>query len=345
MSISLVLFCSGIYAESLENIKKKEINQTFTVGGNDLLQIENKYGNITVTHWNKNEVSIKVIVESKAKNDSEAQRGLDRVDIELRQSGNTVSGSTSLKSQSGWSNNNRLTINYYISMPSRLSANLSQKYGGIVMPERNEGKCNLEVKYGNIQAGSFSAPLSIDAGYSNINVNDVERLNLQVSYCGNVSINNGKMISIDSKYSNLNLRNIEKLTIDKKYGGITIQSVNSASMELKYSEATIEKLKDEINVTALSYSTLNVNELVSGFKTARVEARYGNLNLQIPSKASFNVRADGMKYGNVEIKGFNITNSNIENKTNHSYQINGNNNKSNIQFDGNNYSNLRIRAL
>ena len=52
----LVLFCSvSGWAAKQESIKKKEINKSFNVGKNDILQVDNRYGNITVTHWSKAE--------------------------------------------------------------------------------------------------------------------------------------------------------------------------------------------------------------------------------------------------------------------------------------------------
>ena len=62
----LVLFCSvSGWAAKQESIKKKEINKSFNVGKNDILQVDNRYGNITVTHWSKSEVSIRVVIERK----------------------------------------------------------------------------------------------------------------------------------------------------------------------------------------------------------------------------------------------------------------------------------------
>jgi hypothetical protein len=342
-----MLSVPAVWAETWENVKKKEFNQTFNVDANGRLQIENRYGNITITHWNKNEVAIQVIVESKANSESSAQRGLDRVTIELKQSGNMVYGLTSLKSQNGWNNsgdNNRININYHISMPATFAANLSQKYGNINLPEKNQGECTLEVKYGNITAGSFTAPLRIEAGYSNVKLEDVKSLHLNVSYCGNVSINNGEAMTIDSKYSNLNMKNVSQLSMDKKYGNLQVQNVDKMSIDVKYSECTVEQIKDELN-SSLSYSTLTVKELSPGFSRVRAEARYGNLNLSISSKESFKVDARNIKYGNADVKGFNITSTNVENKVDYYYQINGASGSSTINFDGNSYSNIRINAL
>ncbi len=341
----LLLPVLSIWAESLENIKKKEFNETFKAGTKDFLQIDNRYGNITVTHWTKNEVEIKVVVESRANSDNRAQEGLDRVQIKLNKTGNTISGITSLSSQSGWNNNNnRLTINYHISMPSALTANFSQKYGNITLPDKTEGKNTLEVKYGNIKAGNFTSPLVIEGGYSNISIEDVENIRMDLSYCSGVSIGNGKEIRLDSKYSNVTAKKIGNLSVNKKYGNLSVKSADQVSIDVKYSEVNIDRVTNELQVSALDYSTLNVKELSSNFKKVYVEARYGNFNVSISSNAGFKVSAERMKYGNVDIKGFNITHSNVENKVNYYYQINGGGNNT-IEFNGNSYSNIKVRTL
>jgi hypothetical protein len=339
----MLLISSGGQAENADSSKKKEINQSFSVGLSEQLNVDNQYGSITLTHWNQNEVAIRVVVESKANNDNRAQEGLDRVQIELKKSGNTVYALTSFKNSLGW-NNNRITIDYYISMPPRLAAKLSQRYGNINLPETNEGKCELEVKYGNIKAGSFSEPLSIDAGYSNINIEDVSDLKMDLAYCGNVTLRDARTLSIDSKYSHLNIRNAGKVDIDNQYGNIKIQQANSISIESKYGNANVDYIKEELNIGTLDYSTFTLKELNAGFKHVDAEARYGTLKLSISPQASFHVIAEDMKYGNVNINGLKITHSSVENKVDHHYRINGGGDQV-IRFEGNNYSNLKINAL
>jgi hypothetical protein len=337
-----LLISLGGWAENLDSSKKKEINQWFSLGANDQLDVDNRYGNIIISHWTKNEIAIRVVIESKAANDRLAQEGLDRVQIEMKKRGNTVYAATSFRNQ--MSNNSSINIDYYISMPPKLAAALSQMYGNITMPEHNEGKCDLEVKYGNIQAGSFSEPLSIDAGYSNIHIGDVNELEMSLAYCGNVALKNARSLSIDSKYSNLNIRNADKIEITNRYGNIKIQDINSLFIETKYGNADINSVKEELNIDAMDYSTLELNELNDNFKHVNAEARYGTLKLSISVKASFQVIAEDMKYGSVDIKGLKITGTQIENKTNYHYRINGGGNRL-IRFEGNSYSNLKINAL
>lgn len=341
----VVLLAGGHFnsrADTLDSTKKKEFNQTFAASAGDVLQVDNRYGNIAVTHWNKDEVAFQVIVEVKAGSERRAQEALDRISVDMKKSGNVISAVTSLTGNAG--DNTRLSINYHISMPSRLGGKIVQKYGNINMPEINDGKFMLEIKYGNLSAGSFSQPLALNGGYSNITLGDVQDFSAEVAYCGTVDVKNIRSARIDSRYSHVTSGNMDDLAMDMKYGSIKAQTVNQARLEIKYSEAAIERIKEQLAVIDLSYSTLNLRELDANFKTVDVSARYGNLNISISPKASFRVAAENMKYGNVDINGFQITSSNVENKVNHYFQINNGADRR-IHFNGNNYSNLRISKL
>lgn len=345
IAISLLFVSLSGWANTLDYTKTKEYNETFAAGANDLLRLDNRYGNITITHWSKAEVSIRVVVESKAGNEKRAQEGLDRVEVALKKSGNAISGITSLRNQTGWNNdNNRLTINYFVSIPADLAINISQKYGNVNLPNSNKGRAALEVKYGNINAGSFTSPLTIDAGYSNVHLDDVENVHMDLSYCGKVSIGNAKDVRIDSKYSNLVCKDVTTLSMDKKYGNLSARKVEKAQISVKYSELSIDYLKSELSVSSLDYSTLKVKELNSDFQKVDVSARYGNLQLSISSQAAFKVNAERMKYGNADVKGLTITDSTQENKENYYYKINGGGSRT-IQFNGNSYSNIKVQGL
>ena len=124
--LAIMITCTGtLLADVFDSTKKKEFNRTFDVGSSDRLNIENRYGSIAVAYWNKNEISIRVEVIAKAKDDSRAQETLDRVNIQLDKSGNTVRGITSIKSS--WSSNNTsIEVNYFVNMPQQLEKNISQ---------------------------------------------------------------------------------------------------------------------------------------------------------------------------------------------------------------------------
>jgi hypothetical protein len=254
---------------------------------------------------------------------------------------------TTLKDRWGGDNNTAsLTIDYYINMPPKLAASISQKYGNINLPPTNEGQCTLTVAYGNIQAGSFTQPLTIDAKYSNVNIENVTNLNMDISYCANVTMGNAQSLTVDSKYSKFKLGHADTLRVNTKYGNLTTETVKTLDLDMKYGEAKVDNVTHELNITSLDYSSMTVRKLDADFKSVNVDARYGDLKLSIPAQAAFRLDAENMKYGKLNIKGLKTTTTNVDNtnKTDHHYQINEGG-SSHIHFDGNGYSNLKINAL
>ncbi len=213
------LLCNlSAIASPQESVKKKEISQSYSVSSGDRLLVENRYGNITVTHWNKNEVAIRVEIECKARNDGRAQENLDRSQIEAKKQGGILSAITpKQREMNGNSNNESMTICYYIQMPSKLAADLSQKYGNINLPSENNGNLDIHVKYGNLNAGNFNANANIEAKYGNIEVGNLQNAQLDLGYVGTAKIQDAKELTIESKYSNLDMRDIRTLHMETKY--------------------------------------------------------------------------------------------------------------------------------
>jgi len=132
------------------------------------------------------------------------------------------------------------------------------------------------------------------------------------------------------------------LKMGQKYGNLRTGELKKAFLDIKYSNSKIEKLTDELIVENLDYSTLDVLELSADFKRVEVESRYGTLGICISPKASFKIIAERIG-NNLSIEKLKETKHTVENKSDHYVEINGG--KSGIiNFEGNKYSNLKIRA-
>ena len=283
----LVLFCSVPgWGSKQESIKKKEINKSFNVGKNDILQVDNRYGNITVTHWSKSEVSI-------------------RVDIRMEKMGNTVSAVTSLRSQNGnGGSNESFTINYYVNMPSELTCDLTQKYGNIIMPENNKGKCDLHVKYGNLNGGNFTGPLSIDVQYGNMDISDVDNATLDLAYCGKSSIRELKQgITVDElSYSTLTIKdlasNFDKVNVDARYGNLNIYIDVNASFRvvannMKYGNCKVQG--------GFSIQRRNQDENSVGFDSRDDQRNKNNYTLDVNNGKNGRINFEGNSYSNIKV--------------------------------------------
>lgn len=332
-----------VKAETSEFVKTKKINKTFSVSRNSLLYVDNRFGNITVSHWNKSEAAIRVEIESVASREQQAQESLDRLKIDLRKDGAKVVAITSWENlkQDG-RKNQRLTVNYYISIPATMKLELIQKYGNIALPDKNEGESNITVRYGNVRAGSFTKELHLDAKYSNVTVRDMANASLVLGYCGDVEVGNAKKMIVDSKYSTLKIGNADELELEKKYGNLKTGTVKKADMDVKYSDVTIDRLQEELVAESLNYGTLKIRNLDAGFKLVDVNSRYGTLDIRVSPKAAFRIEAEQLG-GNLSIRDLKETKHDVEDKTDHFIEINGGG-SGKIRFNGNRYSNLKLHS-
>ena len=343
LAMMFIIGTANGWCTTPESVKNKVYNKSFEVSPNDRLVTNNCYGNTTITYWDMNEVSIRVEIEVKAKKESLAQEMLDRIQIELcKTDNNTIYASTSFKKGLDLSGN--FSINYFINLPSQMTINLAQRYGNINIPAKTEGKSTIQVKYGNLKAGSFTQPLNLTVKYGNVNVGDLAEAKMDLGYCSASSIGNAEQLNIDCKYSDIDIKKCGKINISNKYSNVSIESLDKGEMDIKYGDTEIDSLQESLSISDLAYCTLDIDNLSAGFKTLDVDARYGNLNVKVSPEASFEVNTENMKYGKHKIKGLNITSMTEDDDDNNHYKIN-NGGGGVIRFNGNRYSSIQVKSL
>lgn len=346
IGLLLLLFLGTAYASAEENVpaseKKREVFKSFKVSASDNLSIDNRYGDVTIMHWDKNEIEIKVVIEAKANTDNRVEELLNYVSIDLEHSGKTVYGKTSMKRFGGTKNNERLRINYYISKPSKVKPMIELHYGNVNFPPENDAPTALEVKYGNINGGNFSQDLMIECSYGNIDLGNLNQAAMELAYCGKIKINNAKVLTLESDYSNGEIKDVEQLNLEINYGNLNVGTVGIANVESNYSNLDIKRLNKHL-YTEFNYGTINVREVSSTVTEIKAEGAYANLNLTIPVDLSFEVIAENMKYANYSIsKQFNAQTT--KSGHDHHSKVNNGHATRKIRFVGNGYSNLAIKA-
>ena len=346
LTVVLLWICGAMaMANPQEVVKTKSINRTFQLEANDELEVDNKYGEITVAHWERNEVLIQVEIESRAASEKVAQANLDRITIEMNQWGHGIKAETVIASNKGnWSHGSAsFSTRYLIKMPASLKTELSQKYGNINLPRSNNHDMEVSVKYGNLSAGDFVGRLELEAKYGNVAVGNLTKASMELGYAGSVRIGDADQLDIEIKYSNLKVQKVNSLQLNSGYSDLSAEQIGKALIEMRYGNAKIKSLEQSLEAETFSYSNLTVNRLDEHFKLLAVEARFSNVRASIAAGASFNVDAEEMKYGTCKLRGLNLTKHEKSDEAVHA-QVNGGNHGW-IRFEGGGHSNLSVSAL
>jgi hypothetical protein len=234
--------------------KIKNYSKSYAVGESDKLKIDNQFGKITITTWNKNEFKVDVQIKAAAKDAQTAQMMLDGIHINDEKSGSLISFTTANNQNANWKRNNvrKLEINYTIYMPATNPLDLSNKYGAIVMPDFG-GQLNINCTYGSFIAQNLSNTSN------NINV----------------------------RYGSVDLKEINGGSLDLAYSSLKIDVANNLNSSISYGSAKINQLKSSGNIDLRYSGGFNLGGLDHKLKSLNINAAYSSLSLDFNNNENF----------------------------------------------------------
>ncbi len=306
-----VAFVQQVMAQELE----KDYNQIYDIESDTEVKIANRYGEVRINNWDKEQVEFKVHVTVKGRNEKKSQKAMDKIIITFSQEGNVVSAETDID---GSISNTDIQINYEVNMPKNLNLDLVNKYGPVFIDELT-GKYQIAVKYGTLKANKLMSadtkPRShITLGYSGkCKIEECTWLKLTMKYSG-LTIDKAKAIAAVSKYSKLKINEIKAFVAQSKYDGYRFGRINTLSAEAKYSSIKIDELSGRLKLD-VSYTGCKVSHLKSTFNAVDIQTRYGGIKIAVDKTTNYALKAD-VTYGKVKFPDGGDIKKNISNHKN-----------------------------
>jgi len=220
-------------ANTGDNVEKKRtISKSYTVGPDDRLSIENSFGNIVITTWDKNEIQVDIEIGVRANTDDRAQKMMDQINVTEYQGGKEIGFKTEIGNMgkgkdNGGEDNRKFYVDYKVSMPSRNPIRIENSFGKINIPDFT-GTASLTSKFGELTTGKIpnAKTIHVEFGKAEIgrlnNADVVFKFNskstvagiggnskVDVQFCSQVSLFIDKTISelsLFQSYSTIDLK-------------------------------------------------------------------------------------------------------------------------------------------
>lgn len=267
---------SGDAAEKIKNYSK-----TYSVDGNDKLQIENKFGKVTVNTWSRNEIKVDIQMKADADDDDGAQKLLDGVSISDSKDGDVVYFKTHIGNDdrgnwgswfgSGKSHVRKIEVNYIVYMPAKNALTITNNYGGTVLADVLSGKVVINSAYGSLTAKTLSNP-------------DNE---------------------IKVQYGSAKIENLSGSEVKVSYGSLVIGESDKLNADVSYSSAKIAKLTSSGNINARFSGTVEVGDVGKNVTSLTINSSYSGVKLGLSNdqNTDFNVSVSygGFSYGSVPV--------------------------------------------
>ncbi|MFD1258020.1 hypothetical protein ACFQ3S_14525 [Mucilaginibacter terrae] len=261
--------------------KTKAYSKSYSVSGNDKLQINNTYGKVTVNTWTKNEVKVDVQIKAYANEDDDAQKLLDNISITDSKDNSVVSFKTNYEVtdrsnntfgtwlSSGKNHTRKIEVNYTVYMPAKSQLDITNRFGAVTLPDLS-GKVTVNLSYGNL------------VGQQLTNTDN----NIKVRF-GEARIES--FISGD---------------INVSYGKLLLGTADKLNATVSFSSMNIDKLKSSGDINVRYGDGVRVGEFDKNFKTLSVDAKFTKIALNLKDNYDFDVTTHfgSFDYDNAAVK-------------------------------------------
>lgn len=299
--------------------KQKKIKKEYNVSANDLLSLDNSYGNIDVETWDQNRVEIEVIIKTNGNDEEKVKERLDEINVIFNQNSEGVTAKTVFeKSNKSWlsalfgsSSNVNMEINYIVKAPVTNNMNISNDYGSIHL-DKLEGDLKMSCDYGRFLIGELNSNNNyLVFDYTrNSSIEVVKRAKIKADY-SEFNIENAGSIDLSADYTDARFRKVVNLKYNNDYGSLKVDKVKNIKGSGDYLGIDLGLLYSTAEVN-MDYGSFSIEKIMAGMKTININSDYTSIKLGYDHEAAFSFDVN-TTYGSVkglEGNGFTVNKRN-----------------------------------
>ncbi len=308
----LLLLVTTITATYGTQEATRKYEKLFPLTGKAALEISNRYGSVDIRNWEKEDISVEVVIKVTHQNQETAERQLSYITVNFSQSNNDVSAVTEIDQRisrigSRWfsagDEGQGISIDYTVYAPVETDLNISHRYGDIFINEAT-GYTLIDLRYGNLQANKIirdnTRPLSeINLAYSpKATINEAGWLKVNMRY-SDLTVVRCRALVISSSYSKLRVEDASSIVSEARYSEYILGNINNFVTEGAYTNYSISSLLNRLDVES-RYGNVRVDHVPAGFTSVKFTGSYGNMRMGVDRNASYQIESTA-SYGTVSI--------------------------------------------
>lgn len=311
--ITALILSTNLFAGEEPKIeKKKNYSKSYSVNTSDKVTFDNRFGELKITTWDKNEVKVDVVMTGKANTDERAQEILNSLRVEDSKTGSGVFFKTHIenkdkkysKEEKEKYRNEGFSIDYTVYMPSKNPLIAKNEFGKTIIPDYS-GEIEVESKFGSLTAGDLTNVKKVRVEFGEATIESIHNGKLNIHFSGKSVVsklsgsvdvvlehsggvklvleNSVKDISIKNNFSNL------YLDVTKNFSGNFDISTNFGEFSNKTDFAISQQGKDDDN-RGPQFSHSYSGKSGSGSTAVKIRSEFGqvtvghNLEMKVAEK-------------------------------------------------------------
>lgn len=281
------MFSAMLMSQSVS--EKRSYSRSVKIERDARLEVNNRYGDIHFTTWNRDSVNIKAEIEATANSTSKLQNLLEGIEISISESGKSVRAETKfgkeltvlLESFKGFTEKiidygSRIRINYYISLPDYIDINIRNQFGDVSI-ENNTGTISVDLSNGDFSAGSLNRLAEFNFDFGDADIGSVKSARIVTTFSKFIIKEAGE-VTISSTACRYELGTTGKLNFESRRDKFFMEEIAGLSGTSYFSDFNITRLKGVSDVN-LRYGSFEVEETDGRFEKIDITSSYSDITL------------------------------------------------------------------
>ena len=269
----------------------KTLEDSFPLTSNGELQLENKYGNITLTGWDRDEVSVKIEVKVNHRKRDNAKNLLDRIDREVKSSSGYVSIASEISNKNtGWFadlfnranpldfDRSHVQIDFEVFLPKKAKLKVTNRFGDVLI-EGWSGSLTTLIEHGDLWISEDLNRADVILKFGKVRARNLNYASLNLKN-GELDMENSKSLRINGDGTEMNLGEVNSLEIYSNKDDITLNEVGTIYGSLKFSTLNLERLTDDVDLT-MKIADFRLHQIISPESEVTIEQESSDINIKI----------------------------------------------------------------
>lgn len=298
--------------------KKKSYTKSYAVSATDKISIDNQFGDMKISTWDKGEVKVDVSITARSDDDQRAQEILDEISIEDGKNSDGVYFKTKMiesknRSRGGKHSNEGFNIDYTVHVPSRNSLDITNQFGPITIGDYNGQKLEVTSKFGSFTAGKLVNVKNINVQFGQANIASISDGDLNIQFSRAIISNlagkvdakfqhcSGIKLVVDNELKDLSIKNsFTQLYLDLDKGLSADFDITTHFCEVKNKSNVDIKQEEENDRHGPNFDHRYYGKTGSANVPVKIKSEFGEV--MVGHNISFELKEDNSKKGKTSVR-------------------------------------------
>lgn len=287
-----------------------QTERTFKTTATFVVSVNNKYGSVVVSTWDKDSIRISVTRRVSEKSKERLKRMVESIDIRFREGNGQVWAETVVGSKHTTfiqdvkeagnfaSATPRTRIDYKIMVPSYVNIEVTNKYGDVVLPSFS-GNAKIDLSNGNLQARDFKGYTEMNLAFGSAEIRSIKQGRVFLNFMNFVCDASDKL-TLEGRSSEIRIKEAGQLKIDSRRDRLSLGQVKELEATTYFSSLNCLNLKEFVRLN-LTYGRLEQLTMARDFKGCEIVSQTCDVNLRLMTPVAYSALIQSGKTLNLPV--------------------------------------------